>query len=476
MRCDLVLCLLVLCGTAALGCGRTGGADTAAKAASPESSTAEESEEPAAPEVAKAGESSTAAEESATAAPVTKEAIEAEEKEIAAGPTNASSRVMLGSPELTAGIPGIGELTNEQIQAWLDNPANHETLEIELPLGLSAGIDQVKGLDKNPLTRAKIELGRQLYFDPRLSLASELASGISCASCHKPEHGYAADTQFGVGIKALTGNRNSPTAYNRILSDVQFWDGRAGTLEEQAKGPIANPIEMGNTHEACISSLDAIPGYKMQFAKVFPDEGLTIDTVAKAIASFERAIVTGPSPFDYHERLRTYADVDLEELKADDPDTYALYERQLAEAEAHPMSDSAKRGRELFFGQKANCTACHVGPNLSDEKYHNLGVGMDAATPDVGRYEVTKIDADRGAFKTPTVRNVELTAPYMHDGSQKTLEEVVEWYDKGGHPNATLDKDIRKLDLTAEEKADLVAFMKACTGPLPEVEQGRLPQ
>jgi cytochrome c peroxidase len=377
---------------------------------------------------------------------------------------------------LTEGIPGIGDLTNEQITAWLDDPANHAVLEIELPLGLNAGIDQVKGLDKNPLTRAKIELGRQLYFDPRLSLASELASGISCAACHKPEHGYAADTQFGVGIRALTGNRNSPTAYNRILSDAQFWDGRAASLEEQAKGPIANPIEMGNTHEACLSCLDAIPGYKLQFAKIFPDEGLTIDTVAKAIASFERAIVTGPSPFDYNEQLRAFADADVESMKEDDPETYELYQKALADAEAHPMSDSAKRGRELFFGQKANCTACHVGPNLTDEKYHNLGVGMDAATPDVGRFEVTKVEADRGAFKTPTIRNVEMTAPYMHDGSQKTLEEVVEWYAKGGHPNPTLDKDIKKFDMTAEEKADLVAFMKACTGPFPEVEQGRLPK
>lgn len=382
------------------------------------------------------------------------------------------ANVLLGSPELTAGIPGEGPLTTEQIQAWLDNPANHEVLEIELPLGLNAGIDQVKGLDANPLTRAKIELGRQLYFDPRLAKDN----AIACAGCHDPDQGYAAHTQFGVGIEKLTGNRNSPTAYNRILSDAQFWDGRAASLEEQAKGPIANPIEMGNTHEACVACLAAIPGYKRQFDKVFPDEGLTIDTVAKAIASFERVIVTGPSPFDYHEQLRLFADQDLESLKEDDPDTYALYEQALADAEAHPMSESAKRGRDLFFGQKANCTACHVGPNLADEKYHNLGVGMSAEKPDLGRFEVTRVEADKGAFKTPTIRNVEQTAPYMHDGSQQTLEEVVEWYNKGGHPNPYLDKDIRKLDLTDQDKQDLVAFMKACTGPLPVVERERLPQ
>jgi cytochrome c peroxidase len=391
----------------------------------------------------------------------------------AAAPAVASGApVLLGSPELTAGIPGDGPLTPKKVQAWLADPKNHEVLQIELPLGLNAGIDQVKGLEANPLTRAKIELGRQLYFDVRL--AKDTA--IACAGCHDPAQGYATHTQFGIGIEKLTGNRNSPTAYNRILSDVQFWDGRAASLEEQAKGPIANPIEMGNTHDACVTCLDAIPGYKLQFAKIFPDEGLTIDTVAKAIASFERAIVTGPSPYDYNEQLRLFADQDIESLKEDDPDAFALYEKAVADAKAHPMNDSAKRGRDLFFGQKANCTACHVGPNLADEKYHNLGVGMAAEKPDLGRFEVTKVEADKGAFKTPTIRNVEQTAPYMHDGSQQTLEEVVEWYNKGGHPNPYLDKDVRKLDLTDQEKADLVAFMKACTGPLPKVETERLPQ
>jgi len=384
-------------------------------------------------------------------------------------------KVVLGDPSLTSGIPGEGDLTDEEIQVWLEDPARHEALEVELPLGLAAGQQQIKGLDKNPLTRAKIELGRQLYFDPRLSKDGT----ISCASCHMPSHGYAADTQFGVGVGGQTGNRNSPVAYNRILSDVQFWDGRAGTLEEQAVGPIANPIEMANTHEACVKCIEAIPGYKVQFEKIFPDKGVTIDNVAKAIASFERAVVTGPAPFDYHERLRPFKDMgadEIEDMKQNEPAEYARYEKLLADAKAHPMSDSAKRGRELFFGQKANCSACHVGANLTDEKFHNLGIGMEKEKPDLGRHDHTKQDADKGQFKTPTVRNVELTAPYMHDGSLKTLEEVVEWYDKGGHPHPNLDKDIKKLNLTPEEKADLVAFMKACTGPLPKVNEGRLPK
>jgi cytochrome c peroxidase len=140
------------------------------------------------------------------------------------------------------------------------------------------------------------------------------------------------------------------------------------------------------------------------------------------------------------------------------------------------MNDSAKRGRELFFGQKAGCTACHVGPNLSDEKFHNIGVGMDSESPDLGRFTVTQDEKDRGAFKTPTIRNVALSAPYMHDGSQKTLEEVVEWYNKGGHPNPNLSDKIKKLDLNEQEKKDLVEFMKACTGVFPKVETGRLPE
>jgi cytochrome c peroxidase len=380
------------------------------------------------------------------------------------------ARITLGVSKLTSGIPGEGPLDVADIKAWLDDSSNHEIIaDFDLPPGMATGRQQVKGLDANPLTRAKIELGRQLYFDPRLS-----ADGtISCASCHDPDHGYAADTRFGVGIGGQMGGRNSPVAYNRILSDKQFWDGRAASLEDQAKGPIANPIEMGNTHEACVKTLAEIEGYKLQFEKIFGE--LTIDAVAQAIASFERVLVTGPAPADYYEQFRPFADIDPEDLE-EDPDQLAAYKKAKAEMEAHPMSESAQRGRELFYGSKGSCTACHVGPNLSDELYHNLGVGMEAAEPDLGRYSVTMDEKDRGAFKTPTVRNVTLTAPYMHDGSLKTLEEVVEWYDKGGHPNPQLDPKIKKLNLTDQEQADLVAFMKACESEFPVVRQARLPK
>jgi len=386
--------------------------------------------------------------------------------------------IVLGDPSLTAGIPGKGDLTAAQIKAWLADSRNHEILDVKLPLGLSLAQSAIVIPDDNRLTRAKIELGRQLYFDERLSLDST----VSCASCHHPEHGYARETQFGVGIKGQMGGRNSPVSYNRILSRAQFWDGRAASLEAQAVGPIANPIEMGYTHDACVACLKGIEGYRLQFEKIFPDTGVTIDNVGKALASFERTIVTGPSAADYFEPLRTFEAQfkdDLQDLKAfeeDDPDSYRKYVALKKASDEHPMSEAAKRGRALFFSEKSNCTACHAGANFTDEQYHNIGVGMDQEKPDLGRFDVTKQTKDRGAFKTPTIRNVALTAPYMHDGSQKTLEEVVEWYAKGGHPNPQLSDKMKKLDLSKQDKADLVAYMKSLTGPYPKVAIDRLPK
>ena len=377
-------------------------------------------------------------------------------------------QVLLGDPALTAGVPGSGPISVRQIETWLDDEHNFTELTPVLPLGLSQGSSQITGLDENPLTRAKIELGRQLYFDPRLSVDST----VSCASCHDPSMGYTAQTKTGVGIKGQAGGRNSPVAFNRILSDKQFWDGRAGSLEEQAIGPIENPIEMGFTHEGVVKRLASLPVYAKQFETIFGS--VTIDAVGKAIAAFERVLVTAPSPYDYNEQWRAFKDLEPEDLE-DDPELAELYAEAAAGIKSHVMSDSAKRGREIFFTEKGNCTACHVGANLADEKYHNIGVGMDQETPDVGRHAVTKDTVDTGAFKTPTVRNVALTAPYMHDGSMATLEEVVEWYDKGGHSSKHLSSKIRPLKLTDQEQADLVEFMKACTSPTPPVETSRLP-
>ncbi len=394
--------------------------------------------------------------------------------------------ILLGSGDLLAGIPGEGELTGSQIEAWLGDPKNHVTLKPELPLGLAAGAAEIKGIEENPLTRAKIELGRQLYFDTRLSSDNT----ISCASCHDPAFGFAKNTQFGIGVDDQLGGRNSPVAYNRILSGPQFWDGRAESLEAQAVGPIANPIEMANTHEACVETLQGIDGYVKQFEAVF-DDGVTIDNVGKALATFERAIVTGPAPWDYYQLVaafeKTYEDdlkfieeeqaKDEPELEDEDLELWGEYTKLQEPLIVNAISESAIRGGQLFFSDKAGCTACHLGANFADEKYHNLGVGMAAEEPDVGRFSETDDEKDRGAFKTPTVRNVSMTGPFMHDGSQKTLLEVVEWYAKGGHPNPHLSEKVKKLDLTDADKQDLVAFMaEGLLGEFPKVEPGRLPQ
>ncbi len=385
--------------------------------------------------------------------------------------------VRVAEATLATGIPGKGPLAEAEIRKWLSDQAVHETIAVELPLGLAMGKDAIQIPADNPLTRAKIELGRQLYFDRRLSKNGE----VSCGDCHHPEFGFAKNTTFGVGVAGQTGNRNSPVAYNRILSGAQFWDGRAASLEEQAKGPIANPIEMASSHEAVVKMLNEKGGYRIQFESIFGRKP-NIDDVAKAIASFERILVTGMSPYDANEPLRriqeAFADEldDLETFRKEQPAQYAKYVEAKELASKMPLSESAKRGRELFFTARANCAACHVGANFTDEKYHNLGVGMAAEKPDIGREAVTKNPSDRGAFKTPTVRNVALTAPYMHDGSQKTLEEVVDWYAKGGHPNPTLSDKVRKIDLSAQEKKDLVEFMKSLTGKFPAVEMGRLPE
>lgn len=386
-----------------------------------------------------------------------------------------ADELLLGGDSLTRGLPGSGPLTQDELVEWLAVPLNHEEIIPQLPLGLAAGATQIVGLKENPLTRAKVELGRQLYFDTRLSSDNS----VSCASCHHPDEGFARHTQFGIGVDGQEGGRNSPVSYNRILSSAQFWDGRAGSLEEQAVGPIANPIEMANTHEKAVATLKEIPGYVLQFDAVFGKGQINIDNVGKAIAAFERVLVTGPSAYDYNEAFKRFANLDediLESLREDNPEVFARYQEAKRAAAANPMSESALRGQELFFSKTVNCSACHVGANLADEKYHNLGIGMDSKTPDLGRFAVTNEAKDKGAFKTPTIRNVASTAPYMHDGSLKTLEEVVEHYNKGGTKNEWLSDKMRPLKLTDQNKKDLVNFMKACTGSFPRVERGRLPQ
>jgi cytochrome c peroxidase len=297
---------------------------------------------------------------------------------------------------------------------------------VETPLGL---LPVVWPRD-NPYTPAKAELGKLLYFDVRLSADDS----VSCASCHKPKFAFTDAAPNSEGIHAQHGNRSAPTVINRAYGFAQFWDGRASSLEEQAKGPMANPIEMGNTLDAVVTRLNSIPGYKPLFEKAFGPGPITIDNAAKAIATYERTVLSGNSAFD---RYRN--------------------------GEKKAMSPAAVHGMNVFYN-KAKCDKCHDGFNFTTNDYHNIGVGMDKPNPDTGRYAVTKNKRDYGAFKTPTLRDVALTAPYMHDGSLKTLEEVVDYYDKGGNPNENLDSEMKKLKLSDAEKHDLVEFLKSLSG------------
>lgn len=292
----------------------------------------------------------------------------------------------------------------------------------------------------NPQTDAKIRLGMQLYFDPRLSADDT----ISCASCHVPETGWANRTPTDTGIGGQVGGRNSGTIINAGYMRFQFWDGRAGSLEEQALGPISNPIEMGETLENVVAKLNAIPGYRDQFREVFGTE-VTVEGIGLSIAAFERTIVSGPSPYD----------------------RYLM-------GEEDAMSPAARRGMHLFNG-RGHCSPCHSGPTFSDQSFHNLGVGMDQAEPDIGREAITGDPADRGRFKTPGLRNVADTPPYLHDGSAETLMDVVVLYDEGGVANPDLDRLVFPLGLTEREREDLVAFLEALSGPYPILEAPPLP-
>ncbi len=285
----------------------------------------------------------------------------------------------------------------------------------------------------------KISLGKQLYFDPRLSVDNT----VSCATCHDPKKGWSNGEAVATGVGGKKGGRSAPSVLNTAYYTIQFWDGRAATLEAQALGPIQNPIEMNMDLDKVVEKLNAIPGYKEQFQKVFGTD-VTSDGIAKAIAAFERTVLSGDAPYDH--------------FKAGD---------KMA------LSEAAQRGMKLFFG-KANCSACHSGPNFSDSAYHNIGYD----SPDEGRFAISKIQGDTGAMKTPTLRDIARSAPYFHNGETKTLEEVVSHYNKGGNNNPYQDEEIFPLKLTDAEQADLVLFLKEglASKSYPDVEPPELPK
>ena len=306
-----------------------------------------------------------------------------------------------------------------------------------------AGLPKVRHPSTNRPTEAKIALGKQLYFDPRLSQDNT----ISCASCHDPQKGWSNGAAVATGVGGLKGGRSAPTIINTAYSRMQFWDGRAADLEEQALGPIQNPIEMKMTLDEVVDRLNQIEGYKQQFQDVFGTD-VTSEGIALSIAAYERTVLSGDAPFD--------------RFKAGDNNA---------------LSESALRGLKLFTG-KAQCSACHSGPNFSDNGFHNIGVSIDHETPDVGREAISSLVGDRGSFKTPTLREIARTAPYMHDGSLATLEDVVEYYNQGGTPNPQLDEGIFPLKLLPEEKADLITFLKEglSSDSYPEHQPPELPE
>jgi cytochrome c peroxidase len=285
---------------------------------------------------------------------------------------------------------------------------------LTVPLGLDLYLPVP---EENPLTVEKIELGRRLFDDRRLSRDGSIA----CVSCHDPDRAFSDGRAIAVGVFGRAGRRNAPAIVNRGYGRAFFWDGRARTLEEQVLGPIEDPNEMD-----------------LPVAEAASRVSLTPEDLSRALASYVRSILSGDSAYD----------------RSVNGDRTALSAEQQA-------------GLQIFRG-KGNCTACHVGPNFTDERIHNTGVAW--SEPSTGSEQVAGYYADEGAgngtFKTPTLREVARTAPYMHDGSMATLEDVVDFYDRGGKRNPSLDPELRPLGLTAPEKQELLTFLRSLSGTI----------
>ncbi len=305
-------------------------------------------------------------------------------------------------------------------------------------------VNPLTGLPKyvaaSPPTVATAKLGRLLFYDKRLSRDGT----VSCASCHQVEHQYSSATAVATGIGGAKGTRKAPPILNKAFASPQFWDGRATTLEEQALGPLFNPIEMGNDPENALKTLRGIAGYGPLFADAFGSNGIDLPRLSRAFSDFERTLLAGDSRWD---RWRKDAST--------------------------PYTEQERMGYALAVDR--DCLSCHVPPFFTDNLFHNIGHGyINGAFKDVGRFGFTKLHGgsvkDTGAFKTPTLRNLQNRAPYMHDGSLATLDELVEFYDRGGIENPYLDEKIIPLGLQPSEKKALVAFLMTLQGHGFEVE------
>jgi cytochrome c peroxidase len=282
--------------------------------------------------------------------------------------------------------------------------------------------------ENNPQTSEKIQLGRQLFYDQRLSADNT----ISCSSCHIQKFAFSnAGNAVSKGIRGQKGTRNAPSLGNVAWRKSYFWEGGSPSLELQAMGPITAHDEMAAEPSALVAELKAIPAYKKAFSNVFSD-GITMNNITKAIASFERTIITNRSAYDKYRN-----------------------------GDETAMSKAAIRGMELFFGETGDCFHCHNGFNFTTEALHNTG--LKRTNPDLGLARITRRKEDEGKFKVPTLRNVALTAPYMHDGSVPTLEKALEHYNKGGEDNPNVDSLMRPMGLSKTEMQDLIEFLKSLT-------------
>jgi cytochrome c peroxidase len=291
----------------------------------------------------------------------------------------------------------------------------------------------------NQLTKERIELGKLLYFDTRLSKSEQ----VSCATCHNPELGWSDAVPRAIGHEGRKGPRNSPTILNTAYQYHQFWDGRARTLEQQALGPIEADVEMNIPVSEVLEKLSKIPEYVELFKKAYPEQGLSKDSLAKAIASFERTVVSTEAPFDKY-------------IKGDD----------------EAISDDAKKGFALFKG-RAHCSDCHDGFNFSDGSFHNIGLNEgDLKGSDLGRYAMKRRASWYGAMKTPTLRDISRTSPYFHDGSVHTLHEAVFICGNGGRYQDAKGKSsfIQDRVLSRKEVDYIVEFLKTLTGPKLDIE------
>ncbi len=312
----------------------------------------------------------------------------------------------------------------------------------EVRISIPLGLPPLPIPKDNPPTADTIALGRKLFYDRRVSVDSTL----SCASCHDPRDYFTDGRSVSSGVRGALGTRNAPTVLNAAYLPFQFWDGRAITLEKQAAFPIADPKEMSQPHAADVARLGDDPEYRALFKKCFGTGDVTIERVEAALASFERTLLSGDSSFDRYQ--------------------YGGNKTALTPAQM--------RGLAVFLDPtRGNCAACHsVGANsalFTDGRFHNIGTGVNDAGnfSDVGRFHETRVATDTGSFKTATLRDVAKTAPYMHDGSLTTLNDVVDYYAGGGNSNLYLDPEMAKIHLSAQDRADLVDFLQSLTGDLP---------